>query len=256
MAFSGSQITRLGAMAGAAGLTGSFAGKTADVGITHVRTVDGAADASGATETINIQVSGTNPVLIVKTATKGSGITVTGVVYNTSENLTQEKTDINVDARADLWYLASPTVTTADVVITYSSANRNVASASVYSGVDQTTPIRSGSASANGTDATATVNITATLGDMIVDAVGQVSAGPDTAAGNRTERHDFASTGGGTDTRGAGQEFLATGGADTMSYTMGSSDNWAIVAMALRTPFVASNNVPAVYHHRHHNKAG
>lgn len=196
-------------------------------------------------------VSGTNPVLVVSVDTRGSGVTVTGVTWNSAaEDFTEEITDINNDARNTLFYLPSPTAATEDVVVTASASNRMVVAVSLYTGADGASPIRpSVSNSANGNDASPAVSLTGVSGDMLYNGLCQVSAGPDTAAGNRTERSNAAVTGGGSDTRGAAQEFLATGGSDSLSWTMGGSDSWAMCAMAIREPFTPSN-FPGLYYHR------
>ncbi len=206
-------------------------------GISHTDTAT-AVDAGAASTTISsFTVSGADPVLIVKVSSKGSGITHDGVTWNGTEDFTLEATDINGDARTSIWSLASPTATTADVVVTLSGSARHVSAVSLYEGVDQTTPVRpSTPASNNGTDAAPTVDITGMLGDMIVDSLSQVSAGPDTATGDHTERHDTEAVGGGTDTRGASQDIRSDGTTTTMGWTMGDSDNWALCAMALQPP--------------------
>lgn len=200
-------------------------------------------DAGASSTTISsFVVSGTNPVLVVKVSTNGSEITVTGVTWNTSEDFAQEITDINNDARASLWVLPNPTATTADIVISLSGSSRHVSAVSLYTGVDDTNPVRT-SNSNNGSDTLPTVSLTAVSSDMIVDCLSQVSNGPDTAIGDHTERHDTAAIGGGADTRGASQELLATGGSDTMGWTMSSMDSWAVSALALREPFTPADSI-------------
>lgn len=217
--------------------------------VTHDNTAQLAGTGATATQSTTL-VSG--DTLVVKIATKGSGITVSGVAFDpTGDNdaLTLVGTDINGDARSTMFVLASDDVTTfqtADVVVTYSGSNRNVIGVSVYKTADPTTPVKpSSAATANGTDASPTVNVTGSTDGLIVDSLAQVSAGPDTAApaGSGIERHDLDSSGGGTDTRGASQDLTATGGSDTMAWTMGGSDNWATVAMALQItqPAAAGN---------------
>lgn len=197
-----------------------------------------AIDAGANSTTISsFVVSGTDPVLVVKVALKDNSATVTGVTFNTSETFDPVGSDRNGNAHSSMWVLEAPTATTADVVISLSGSTRHVSAVSLYTGVDQATPIRAASTTtANGTNAAPTVDITSETGEMVIDSLSQVSAGPDTAAGDNTERHDTAATGGGTDTRGASQELAGTGGTDTMGWTMGGSDNWAIVGAALQEP--------------------
>lgn len=185
-------------------------------------------------------VSGTDPTLVVKIAYKhNSGGNVTGVTWNGgAEALTQLGTESrNGNANSQIWYLAAPTATTADVVISFTDSVRCVGAASNYTDVDQTNPFRTAAnATNNGTNASPTVDVVALNNEMVVDSLSQVSAGPDTAAGDHTERHDTAATGGGTDTRGASQEKASTGATETMGWTMGDADNWGTSAGALQQP--------------------
>lgn len=193
------------------------------------------------TDTLTISnhvVGGSFPVLIVKVATRDKTQNlVTGITWNTTEDLVQLNSDINGDAGVELWYLKAPTATTADVVISMSDSNRCVAAASTYTGVNQTNPFRvAGAASANGTNDSPTVGVDALDTEMVIDSLCQVSAGPDTAVGDHTERHNDAATGGGTDTRGASQEKASSGAVETMGWTMSDADNWAIAAGPLQEP--------------------
>lgn len=218
--------------------------------IVHSNTATATAASANSTTISSFVVSGTDPVLVVKVATKSNSVTVSGVTWNTTENFTQINTDMNGNARSTLFVLANPAAATADIVVSLSGNSRHVSAVSLYTGVDDATPIRSGTeATNNGTDAAPTVDVTAISGDMIIDSLCQVSAGPDTATSDHTERHDTAATGGGTDTRGASQELAATGGTDSMGWTMGGSDNWATCAAALREPFTPSAQ-PALHYHR------
>lgn len=206
--------------------------------------------ANGTTTTISgFTVSGTNPVLVLTVSLKGADL-VGSATWNTTEDFILEVTDINGDARVAILYLPAPTATTADVVVTLDGNSRYVSTVSLYTGADQATPVRSAaSVPANGNNNAPTLDITGISGEMIINGLCQVSADPDSATGNRTERSNLAATGGGTDTRGATQEFLATGSADTMSWSMGGSDSWANCAMVLQEPFTPSN-FPGLYYHR------
>ena len=187
----------------------------------------------------NVVVPSGNPGLIAVISIKGTA-TVTSVVYNGSETFTQEITDINGNARVVILYLEDPTVTTADVVVTLSGNSRHVSTIGVYTGVDPTILVRTAeSVSANGTDASPTVDVTTDADDIVVSGLSQVSAGPDSATADHDERSTVAATGGGTDTRSGLQDVISTGGTDTMGWSMGGSDNWATAAVAL-IPFDAA----------------
>lgn len=208
--------------------------------VAHSSTVQLAGTAAGSTQSITVADGDT---VVVKTATRGTGVTVTSVVWDqptANEPFTLQDTDINNDARSSLWVLPADESTnkTANVLVSYSGSNRNVVGYSIYTGCDTITPVRTGTVQTNnGNSAAPTVSVTGVSGDIIVDSLSQVSSGPDSATADHTERHNTAATGGGSDTRGASQELAATGGSDAMGWSMGGSDSWAVVACALREPF-------------------
>ena len=218
--------------------------------IAHSNTSTAVNGGANSTTISSFAVSGTDPVLVVKVALRDTTDTVTGVTFNTSEIFEEVGNDRNGDAHSGMWVLKNPTATTADVVISLSGSSRHVSACSLYTGVDDNTPIRAAAtATGNGTDAAPTVDVVSISGEMVIDSLSQVSAGPDTATGDHTERHDTAATGGGTDTRGASQELAGTGGTDTMGWTMGDSDNWAIVGAVLQEPFTVAGS-PTPHYHR------
>lgn len=216
--------------------------------IAHVGTTVNTGNVSTLTISSHV-VSGANPCLIVKVAGRDTTDTVTGVTWNTTEDLDLVSRDRNGDSFSEMWVLANPTATTANVVVSLTGTGRTVGAASTYSGCDQATPVRAaGVTTANGTDAAPTTDVVANADEMVVDSLGQVSAGPDTAAGDHNERHDDSFVGGGTDTRGASQDVLSAGATETMGWTMGGSDNWAIVAAPLQEPFTppAGTGIPII----------
>ena len=199
--------------------------------------------AGGPSKTLNLTsvvVTGPNPVLIVKIAYRdNAGGEVTSVVWDSAgvnETLTQLGSESRVNnVNSQMWYKANLTAKTATVTITTTNTVRMVGAASVYTGVNQTNPFRiAANATSTGIDATPTVDVVALNGEMVVDSLAQVSAGPDTATASQTERHNVAQTGGGKDVRGASQEVASTGATETIGWTMNSSDRWAIIAGALQ----------------------
>jgi hypothetical protein len=211
--------------------------------IAHANTEAFAAADTDLIYIVTYDCTGTNRVLVAKVALKSSSATVTAVTWqpgNGEQSLTFLNADRNGDARSELWYLPNPTASAnGQVKFDLSASVRVAVAASTYTGVHQTTPFRTAAAASNnGTDAGPTVDVVALNTEMVVDSLCQVSAGPDTAAGDHTERHDTAATGGGTDTRGASQEKASTGDTETMGWTMSDSDNWSICAGPLQEPSV------------------
>lgn len=172
--------------------------------------------------------SGSNLVIIAKISYRNSTDRIDRVRWIKSGGLSTDmvylRDDVNGDARSAIYYLANPIAEERSILVNFSTSVRAAISGSSYTGVDQTTPFSS-NAGNNGTDASPTVTVTSSSDEMVIDALAQVSAGPDAATAAHTERANLAATGGGTDTRHASQEKL---NATTMSWSMGDSDNWAI----------------------------
>lgn len=191
--------------------------------------------------------AGTDLGIICKISYKdNSGGEVTGVAWDVAtENQaftqvgSEEK---NGECNVQMWELGAPVSKTATITITTTNSVRIVGAGSVYTGVDQTNPIRAASvASANGTTgstADITVDVVALDTEMVIDSAGQCSAGPDTIdTQTGTARSNDTATGGGNDTRGMSQEILQVAdNTETMAYNMSDDDNWAIIAASLQEP--------------------
>ena len=204
-----------------------------------VRVTEG--NSTGATLTLNIQSDGANRVLVVGLAYKSnSPLTPTSIVFNTSENFALEKVGTDAaNAQCFIYHLIAPSVVTADVVITMPSAVRMVGYVALFTGIDQTNPFTANTVDAQGADAAPTVTVTSATDEICVDILAQVSAGPHTATLSHTLLANGAATGGGTDTRGAGQ-YVAGVASRVMDYSMSGTDDWNIVAGGLQP---ASANV-------------
>jgi hypothetical protein len=189
--------------------------------------------------TLNIQVSaGANRVLVVGVAYKDNNVlTPSSVVFNTTENFLVEHAGVDGgDAQCILYYLAAPTETTADVVITIGSDERVVGFVAYFTGVDQSSPFTAATAQADGTDAAPTVDVSSAANEMCIDIMCQVSAGPDSIDSNSgTLICSGDASGGGTDTRGGGQ-YQVGQATRSMTYGMSSDDHWNIIAGALQEP--------------------
>lgn len=201
--------------------------------VSFVRKTEG--NAVSDTLTLNILVTGDNPVLIVGLAYKGNNpLTPTSIVFNGTENFTLELAGTDAaDAQCFLYYLTGPTLTTADVVITMPSSIRMVGYVALFNEVHQTEPFTANTVDAQGSDVTPTIDVSSAADEICIDIMAQVSAGPDTAVAAHTEICNGAAVGGGSDTRGAGQ-YVVGQATRTMNYTMSDVDDWNIVAGALQ----------------------
>ena len=119
---------------------------------------------------------------------------VTGMVFNGTQSLAKVRDDSRVGGgyrglRTEGWYLAAPTVTTANLVTTFAGVNAQASvSVELVTGMTQTSPIDS-HAGAQGETASPTVTIT-TVADnaAILDcAMGEADGGLTVGAGQTTQ---------------------------------------------------------------------
>src|SRR5688572_6997617 len=135
---------------------------------------------------------GTKGLLVVSVTTVGAGRDVTNVTYN-NVALTHLCTVSHPGAkpRVEVWYLVAPNTGNKSVVVTVSGgADKTGVGIVSYGGVDQTTPVQN-CATATGTSATPSVNVTSAAGDLVQDAVGHLSTLAFTPGAGQTERWDY-----------------------------------------------------------------
>lgn len=216
--------------------------------ISFVRESEVSGDLNNTVVTLNIESSGVDRALVLVVMYRSNSLLAAdSVVFNTSENfsLVRSGTDA-ANAQVSIYVLPNPTVTTADVVLTFPSSVRMTAWVGLYTGVHQTTPFTGNTVDAQGTDATALDSISSAVGEVVLSGMVQVAAGPETFTTTNidTERHNNASTGGGTDVRGGVGE---TAGAATVSpeFNLSGSEDWNIVVAALQEAPVPQATTPA-----------
>ncbi len=199
--------------------------------ITVNNTATGQAGASSLTFSLTTN-AGPNRVLVVAVAQEFTGVSVSGITYN-SQALTQITTGVNNnEVRADLWYLIAPPVTTANVVVTCSGASNIIGMAAVFDGVDQANPINT-NATNNGASGNASVAITPTVAyAMIVDCLASgEAAGSITIAAGQTSIYTTESS---PLDGGMSRKELAVPAASSMGWTISGGNRWAEVAVALK----------------------
>ena len=158
---------------------------------------------------------------------------VSSVTYNgTALTLVGTATWSN-DARAEIWQLVAPDTGTHDVVITFSEnmSAGAVAGVMTFTEVNQTTPLGT-FASANGLSAgPATVNVSSATNELVFDTVACETCTSLTVGGGQTEYWNLSQN----DTHVMGAGSTEPGAATvTMSWTLGSSDYWAIGAVPIK----------------------
>lgn len=164
----------------------------------------------------------------------GSGtVTISSVVFNTSENFTSVITSANSlfggsDKRSAIHRLASPTATTANVVITFSGSAYPMMTVEEWSSVDTASPTHDATAN-NSEGTTPTVNVANVVsGEVTIDAMCGGST-PSVGAG-QTQSQNVNLVG---SNYGATSYDTTTTGTNTMSWTTGDT-SWCTCAVALK----------------------
>ncbi len=200
--------------------------------------------------------AGTNRILVLCAGGSrgGSGnVKVTGATFNGTEAFTLAREDsrdiTTLTWNSAIWYLVNPTVTTANVVVTWSGTGNTRAqgfSTVQLNGVNQSSPVDS-SAGANGTSGTPSAIITTVAdGAWIVDCpISSVDAGMTVGAG-QTARTDRV---GGAFNEAFGLSTVngkATAGAETMDWTQADSGGQWVTSVVSFVPSGGSDPNPVV----------
>lgn len=148
----------------------------------------------------------------------------------------------------DMWYRLAPAEGTANIVVTLADVHAILLTGAVdFTGVDQTTPFGT-PATATGTAATITVNISSATGELVVDAVKSFRTGNTALSpgANQTEHVDINS--GATDSHAVSTEAGAATVTMSWTYTDGTLTDysWATAGVSLKPSAGAS--APLAFH--------
>lgn len=171
---------------------------------------------------------------------------ITSVVFNTSENASQ-MVENNVDAKdltVEQWFLANPTVTTANVVVTF-AGTVDVADVSVLvvSNVGQTgQPDDTGVA--DGTGNTPSASVTTTVDDCLVVGVLYTKDNVTPGVNAGTAKVDAHTVNSGGDGAASSYAYKGTAGSQSMGYTNNSaSEQYVVAAVAYAPPAGAATGI-------------
>jgi hypothetical protein len=180
--------------------------------------------------------SGSNRFLIVGVSIRNANSQVSGITY-AGAALTFIGAQNNSDnaVRTEMWYRAAPTVGTANVVVTLTSAAKMVGGAVSFFGVNPSSP-QNAAVTANSTG-TGTTDPSVTIGsatnEMIVTATStEGSAGTVTPTNQTQQWNNFYGTSGG-DAAGFGGT-VAGAASVTLGWHKTGTAKWAIIAVALQ----------------------
>jgi hypothetical protein len=161
--------------------------------------------------------------------------TVSSVTYNgTSLTFVGSATYSN-DARVEIWQLVAPDTGTNNVVITFSDrlTYGAVAGVMTFTGVDQITPLGTFVGASDSSAGPATVDVSSATNELVFDTVSCETCTSLTVGGGQTQRWNLSQSGQSAMGAGSTEPGAAT---VTMSWTLGSSDYWAIGAVPIKPP--------------------
>lgn len=208
---------------------------------TVVNTNSAGQNNANATISVSMTISGTNRLLVCGTSVQFTNRTVVSAVFNTNESLTQltskdfEDGGSSTQSRAELWYLVAPTVTTANVDFTFSTATAMSVGCIALSGVDQATSFGT-PATAGARTNTSTVDAASATGELVIDvsSIRVGTTGITEGAGQTNRVEQLSGSGVGNVTLGMSTEAGAT--TTTMSWTMddAAAKTWAAIAVGIK----------------------
>jgi hypothetical protein len=120
----------------------------------------------------SFNASGTNTFLVVFVTVNSATVTISSVVFNTTETLsliTGTNTRGNTNQLVS-WYGVTPSASTANIVVTLSANANAQVTACLFTGVNQSTPT-SGGVSSGFSFSDASENVTSATGDLVVDGI-------------------------------------------------------------------------------------
>jgi hypothetical protein len=171
-----------------------------------------------------------NRLLVVTVAATSSS--VLGITYN-GVALTQAATKLQT-VRAEIWYLLNPPSGANNVVVTHNAARELICGAVSFYNVNQSSTfgaVKNGGATSVGPAITAATTATfPTANDLIIDVVATLTQTA-TVVGGQTSRWNLTQSSGFK--TGATSTKPGTGAAQTMSWTLGASDTWAIICVPI-----------------------
>jgi hypothetical protein len=155
----------------------------------------------------------------------------TGVTYN-SVSMTKAGSVTNSNVTASIWYLVNPASGENSIVVSVGfTANVLDIGALSLTGIDQSAPVGT-AVTATGTSTTPSVTSNATVaGEVVFDCM---ALNDNTAATVHTSQTQISQHSPGVNHRSGTSRELATTTSTTMSWTLGGSEAWGIVALPIK----------------------
>jgi len=200
--------------------------------------VDSDTNDTTATDTLTIShtTSGTERLMLVGISfDPNNDEVVSSVTYNGSALSKEGHAVWSNDARAEIWSLVAPDTGTHDVVITFSAdlSFGAVAGVQTFNGVDQVSPLGTPVPASDFSAGPATVDVSSAAGQLVFDTVACETCTSLSFGAGQTEQWNLLHAGGFVMGAASTEPGAAT---VTMSWMLGSTDYWAIVAVPIKPP--------------------
>jgi hypothetical protein len=185
-------------------------------------------------------VGSANNRLLLVGISSGNGSSLLGVTYGGKplKRLLVQNGPGNQN-RIELWYVLAPPSGTANVVATLANAAHVVGGAVSFTAVNQSRPFGE-SASASGQTAAASLNVSDTSGDQVVFSIiaANEGANPIILTGGQTATWNNGSGTRSSDILGAAATGAGAESGVPISYTLATSQSWALGAVALKPALI------------------
>lgn len=147
-----------------------------------------------------------------------------------------------VEARSQIWSLTAPVSGAGQLQVVINSGTADgdaiVAGVMTFSGVDQSTPLGT-AVNAIGANTSATVNVASSAGQLVFGSVSADDSRALTLGAGQTSGWNLSAGGSGDGVTGAAST-EAGAATVTMSWTLGTSDDWAICGVPIRSAVSSS----------------
>ena len=201
----------------------------------------------------------TGNLLMVLTGYRGNAADVSSVTYG-GVNLTllekAESTPASFETAAEIWYLKSPALGSANIVITYGANQYGAAIALDISGSRTgATTFGTTAETAGVYDSAISTNVTSAAGELVIDIVAKkftnATDGVYVVGAGQTQIGASVSSGSGTDSNNAyiaASKETATGTPTTMSWTWTSGNRYAAqIGVAVRGALAAGSSQVIIF---------
>jgi hypothetical protein len=165
-------------------------------------------------------------------------VVVDSVTYGGAAMTELGEASISAVVGSIFYYLLNPSTGANDIVASFGASGNMVVGATSWYGVDMDTPFGT-AVGDTGTGTAVSVTVVTEAGEFVVDCV-SANDGPTAAEGaDQTERYDAVVT---SKMRGAGSTQAGSDGG-AMTYTLGTSKQWASLAVPIKPASTTSRSV-------------